>query len=376
MQVVKTTSLIFILALVAQLTFAQKDDCEHTLNVALEEFNAGHFYGIASILKPCIENGFTREQQQRAYLLLTQTYLLIDDPIAAEDSYLRLLKANPEFVSDDARDPIDVVYLSKKFTSAPIFSLFAKVGPNISIPRVIREINVFQAYDTVRYAKNYTIKPGWQFSLGSDLNVTDRLCVSLSLQYMYTAYESNYRQAFGRDRGVFADKQSWLNIPISLKYNFERGKFKPFIFAGYSTNILFNDKANINSLDILNNGEASQPTGVQNVNMAYKRNTLNRAIFVGGGLKRKIGLNYIFVDIRYSFGLRNIVKERNLYSTPSTSGKYAESQEVIMRYGHVDDYLRLDNLSISVGYIHPLYKPRKLKKARTKSTLKKIQNQK
>jgi hypothetical protein len=40
---------------------------------------------------------------------------------------------------------------------------------------------------------------------------------------------------------------------------------------------------------------------------------------------------------------------------------------------YVDDDFRIDNLAISVGYVHPLYKPRKLKKARTKSVLRKIQ---
>src|SRR5258706_9619049 len=129
-QVKYLTCLIVLLLTSAELSWAQKDDCELTLRNALEEFNAGHFYGIPSILKPCIDKGFTLEQKQRAYLLLTQTYLLIDDPISAEDSYLKLLKANPEFVTDDARDPIDVVYLSKKFTSSPIFSIYGRVGAN------------------------------------------------------------------------------------------------------------------------------------------------------------------------------------------------------------------------------------------------------
>jgi hypothetical protein len=375
MRLIKKALLIFTLTLSFQLTLAQ-DDCEQTLRLALDEFNNGHFFGIASILKPCIEHGFTKEQRQRAYLLLTQTYLLTDDPIGAEDSYLRLLKANPEFTTDVARDPVDVVYLSKKFTSAPIFSLLAKIGPNISIPRIIRENNVFQGYDTVNYSKRYFLRPGWQFSIGTDLHVTDRLSVSLALQYAYTSYQSNYNQAFGRDKGTFIDKQTWLNVPLSIKYSFEKGRFNPFIFLGYSTNFMISDKANINSLDILNAGEASQPSGAQNLNILYKRNILNYAVFLGGGLRRKIGLNYIFADLRYSFGLRNMVKEQNLYTTTNNNGKYSQSQELIMRYGHIDDYLRLDNLSISVGYIHPLYKPRKLKKARTKSTLKEIRSQK
>src|SRR4051812_28440872 len=98
---------LFLLLICFQWSYAQVDDCEETLRQAQAEFNAGHFYGISAILKPCIDNGFTKEQQQRAYLLLTQTYLLIDDPTAAEESYLKLLRANPEFETDILRDPID-----------------------------------------------------------------------------------------------------------------------------------------------------------------------------------------------------------------------------------------------------------------------------
>src|SRR3954465_14724663 len=103
MHSVRNKLAITFLLLCTQIAWAQKDDCEQTLTNALEEFNAGHFYGLSAKLKPFIDNGFTLEQKQRAYLLLTQTYLLIDDPIAAEDSYLKLLKANPEFATDESR---------------------------------------------------------------------------------------------------------------------------------------------------------------------------------------------------------------------------------------------------------------------------------
>jgi hypothetical protein len=56
--------------------------------------------------------------------------------------------------------------------------------------------------------------------------------------------------------------------------------------------------------------------------------------------------------------MKNIVKSENIYYS-----------EAFQRYGLVDDYFRLDNLALSVGYVHPLYKPRKLKKARTKGLL-------
>ena len=91
-------------------------------------------------------------------------------------------------------------------------------------------------------------------------------------------------------------------------------------------------------------------------------------LFIGGGVRQKIGLNHVYLDVRYSFGLRNLTNMKTNYSENNADS----DSELLMLYGHVDDYLRLDNMSITIGYIHPLYKPRKLKTARTKSLMRKI----
>lgn len=115
----------------------QAGDCDQTLSHAETEFTAGHFYAIPALLQKCLSDGLSREQSIRAYLLLCQVYLIIDDPIAAEDSYLKLLDADPEYVTDEQKDPIDVVYLSKKFTATPIFTPHFRIGLNSSVYRNI-----------------------------------------------------------------------------------------------------------------------------------------------------------------------------------------------------------------------------------------------
>src|ERR1051325_7143028 len=112
--------------------FGQDQGCEQTLNQATAEFDAGRFYSLPSILKPCLDKGFSKEQKVRAYLLLTQSYLILNDPIAAENSYLQLLVADPEYVANPVRDPVDVYYLSKKFTTTPVFTPSFFGGANIT----------------------------------------------------------------------------------------------------------------------------------------------------------------------------------------------------------------------------------------------------
>src|SRR5882672_5910075 len=143
--------------------WSQSSECEQTLNQATDEFNAGHFYGIPALLKSCIDrNNFTNEQKVRAYLLLSQAYLIIDDPASAEDSYLKLLRADPEYVATNEKDPVDVVYLSKRFTSTPIFTPNIRIGGNTSFFRTIYDINTQSSGDQVKHI----LKPGFQVGVG------------------------------------------------------------------------------------------------------------------------------------------------------------------------------------------------------------------
>ena len=81
---------------------------------------------------------------------------------------------------------------------------------------------------------------------------------------------------------------------------------------------------------------------------------------LGGGVKIKRGINYFFVDVRYMAGLSNLVNVgKNYYDS---NGNF---DPLLTKYGYVSDLFRLDNLSVSVGFVKPLYDPRKKKKAVT-----------
>jgi hypothetical protein len=344
---------------------AQKaDDCETTLNSAIEEFNAGHFSNISSLLNDCLDK-FSREQRERAYLLLTQTYLLLDDPFGAEQSYLSLLKANPEFLADENRDPIDVVYLSKKFTATPIFSWYLNIGANTS---VMSPLNSWSAIGSESSPKKYSLRPGLQFGGGLDYNFNDNIVIGGEVNYAFTGYklmQSNYFN--GLDQTEVVDRQNWVNIPVMAKYVSGKGKIRPYGYIGYSFNFLLSDKS---AITITNRDPSASDDSQTNfftnespsLNYSKHRRKINRAVVFGGGIKYKIGLDYLFADARFSWGQTNIIKPES---------RFADMQWVT-QYGYVEDDLRINNVFISIGFIRPLYKPRKLKKARTKSVLRRI----
>ena len=342
-----------------------QNECELTLTRATEEFNAGHLYGIPAMLNDCINKNQKSEWRQRAYLLLAETYLLLEDPIGAENSYLEVLRANPEYLTDPQRDPIDLVYLSKKFTATPIFAFYAMLGPNTSPMRVIHDVTIGGESQT---QQSYKLRLGWQIGGGVDYNYNDNITFSAGFNYVFTGFQHVTTDLFGPNKDIveFLDRQTWAVVPLTIRYTHGVGKVRPYGYAGYSANFLLRDKGIINvynrdtrpgtsedASEELASAEAETP----NLNLNDHRQRLNGSFLLGGGVKYKYKLDFFFVDVRYSFGIKNITNSENRFNN------YSEG----LPYPYVDDDFRMDNFAVSVGYIRPFYKPRKLKKARTKS---------
>lgn len=367
--------------LISSEVWSQTRDCEQTIAYATDEFNAGHFYSVPEILKECLTT-FSREQKQRAYLLLTQTYLLLDDPAGAERSYLEVLWANPEFVPNEQLHAIDIVYLSKRYTATPRFSWYFSAGSNISAPRVILDNDV-----AVDAREKYGVRAGYNFGVGGEYSYNDNLRLRVEANFFQTSYQLQAFDYFEADVKTLRDGQSWINIPLIFCYSDNRGSYRPYGYAGASISRLLHDKGSIALRKIEGEGDAMDIVEVQSpdFNFTNRRNALNPSVIFGAGVKYKLGLDYLFAEVRYSAGLKNIVNPDYLYgnstlrdetSNTLTSSSWVLSASPATEYTHVDDFFRFDNLALTVGFLRPLYKPRELKRARTKSVLRKIRQSK
>ncbi len=331
---------------------AQVTDCEQILIQADNEFNAGRFYGIPGLLNPCLERGFSDEQKVRAYLILTQTYLILDDPIAADDSYLRLLGADPEYVANPLRDPIDVFYLSKKFTTTPIFTPHFRIGMGISRPRIIYDLSTS---GTV-LNKREIIKLGYVGGVGVDWNINNNWSVCGELNFSYKAFKQEISGYFTDDRQEVTDQTFWFDVPFYLKYSSDSGNIRPFGYLGFAFNLLTSSSISAEFIDVKSNGQ-TPTSGSENI--GFKRNFLNHSVVFGGGFKYKQGKNFWYVDVRYMAGLSNLSNDQRLYQ--SEDGGF---DPLLTQFQYVGDSFRMDNLSVSVGYIKPIYNPRKKVKPR------------
>jgi opacity protein-like surface antigen len=366
---------VVALLLLAALSYTNaQDECEVSLTRATEEFSAGHLYGIPAMLSDCLNKNQNDEWRQRAYLLLTETYLLLEDPLGAENSFLQVLHANPEYLTDANRDPIDLVYLSKKFTATPLFAFHATLGPNTSLVRVIHNVTVGGESQT---KQSYKLSLGWQLGAGIDYNYNSHITVSTGLNYVFTAFNHRTTNLFGPNKDIveLLDRQTWAVVPLTIGYGDDKGKFRPYAYAGYSLNFLLRDKGILNvynrdtrqSIDQEQEAEelSSADNETPNLNLTDHRMRINASFLLGGGIKYKYKLNYFFVDVRYSLGVKNMANTENRYNSYSDG----------LPYPYVDDDFRLDNVAVSLGYVHPFYKPRKLKKAKTKSVLRGFKRQ-
>jgi hypothetical protein len=362
---------------IAVSTFAQNDsECEQTLTQAQDEFDAGHFYGLPSILKDCLSK-FSTEQSVRAYLLLAQSYLLIDDPIAAEDSYMKLLRADPEYVADVSKDPIDIFYLSKKFTTTPIFTPHIRVGGNTSVYRLIHEVNPYPEAVNVQHNLRFAFQAGG----GIDWNINENLSLCTEITFSRKVFQIRYNGIFGLDNLSYVEKQNWFDIPLYVKYAASEGKIRPFGYAGYALNILAGPKAElrfINKTNSTTDANVSEfPTTGPDIKLGYKREVFNRSFVMGGGFRYKVGKDFFFADVRYMPGLTNLSKkETNFYESKKGSADEFAFADSGTKYTFIGNDFRLDNVSISIGYVKPIYHPSKVKKMRTGRTMRKVSREK
>lgn len=336
---------------VAQETATGSGDVEPVLQQAADEFSAGHFYGIPSLLGPVLDRA-SNEQRKRAYMLLCQVYLIIDDPIAADDSYLKLLKADPEFVPKEEVDPIEIVYLSKKFTATPIITPRFFVGFNGSFPTTVFEVNTFSTPVDTRTL----IRPGWHLGAGIDLNLTDNVSICAEGVLAFRNFRRTYDGILGNDFQSAIHKQTWLDIPLYIKYQDDQGDIRPYGFAGMAFNTLLQYRADV-QVTLRTDGGSEVPVSGPDISLKSKQNLFSTSFVIGGGVKYKWGKDFLFAEARYMGGLTRLANTNELYY--GEGGTLADN---ITRYAWIGEEYAMNSLMITVGYIKPLYDPRKRSK--------------
>lgn len=337
-----------------------QDQCSISLGKAEDMYDLGKFYEIPDIIDPCMQNGFTREQKIRAYRLLTLTYLFLDYYEEADKTYLELLKLSPEYNINEELDPMEIINHHDKFTTKPIFYLtLGKVGVNVSYANVMTDYSLSR---TGNGSKKYSTVLGFHAGFGAEMVLYQNL--HLGGEFMITNKKIHLSDTHWDFYSTDMDLvRTEIEIPLLLKYNFTGSKISPFIQGGISPSVMFNASImNIEGNYLVTPGGGSSeveefPVQPRPEIISTKINAVfNYSLVFGGGINYKIGLNYLVFEARYSVGMLNTIKpyDRWRLDTP-------DLRDLKFPTGHVYDDFKLNNLSFFVGYVRPLYKPRKLK---------------
>lgn len=350
--------LILLFFTTANSVFAQ-DQCEIALSEAEDQYEQGKLYEIPGLIKSCIESGFTKEEKVRAYRLLTLTYLFLDYHGKADSTYLELLKLSPEFETNEELDPMEIISHDDKFTTKPIYYLtLAKIGVNFSYANVLLDYSISQSMDN---SDKYGSLVGFNIGVGGEMVVYKNFHLGAELFFSRKNLHltDTHWDFYTTNMDIIHNE---LELPIMLKYNFFRGKVNPFVSAGVSPSFLVESTVqNIEGVYRVSGveGEPDEEFPVQprpEIGTTKMKNRFNYSFLLGAGINYKIGLNYFVLEARYSKGMLNVTDEKKRWRED-----LPEARDLKFPTGHVDDDFKLNNISFFIGFVRPLYKPRKIK---------------
>ena len=343
----------FLLLLFSAMPLFAQDQCAVALSDAEDKYDQGKLYEIPEMIQSCLANGFSKEEKIRAYRLLTLTYLFLDYYTEADSAYLKLLKLSPEYNINDELDPMEIINHHGKFTTKPIYYLtMGKMGFNFSHANVLLNYSISNSADNT---DRYSSVLGFHAGLGGERVIYNNLHISgeffLSKKILHLA-ETHWDGFYKTDMDI---SHTEIEIPISLKYYFPLGKINPFALGGVSPSMLI--ESTIQNIQGAYESEGqllvqSRPE----IGTGKLRNTFNYSLFLGGGINYKIGLNYLTFEARYSIGMLNVTNTDNRWREDFDAGR-----DLKFPSGYVDDDFKINNLSFFVGFVKPLYKPRKIK---------------
>lgn len=371
----KRLSLILFLALLSSKA-VQAQNCTQQLNRAEDDYEEGRLIQIPDVVNDLLRESdcLSKEEKVRARKLLTKVYIFLDEEAKAEDAMIRLLKSDPEHILSPQFDPKELFFLMDQFRTDPIFRIAIKVGVNSSI------INTFGTYSTANpndFPKFYNgqtidgsgsfIYEGQEYDASSDMGVGYSAELTLE-RHLVNGFEvglggqiraSRYNlEAFFLDQNLvtsLVNKQTYFRTPLFVRYNLwydqhQKHKLKPYVFAGLSADFLLSAKYQANR----SGGTSYTLDKRDNLIEMEQVNTFDFSALVGVGVKFRVATHYLTLEARYDNAFNNYINAENRYSNRSS----------VFDLAIVEDNLSLNMMSITFGWTHSIYSPKKVQSKR------------
>ena len=332
----------FIGVLLSSSVFSQQD-CGAKIQEAQRYYDQGMIEEIPSMLAPCMQDGFTRNQKTEAYKLIIMSYLFDENQFEAEKTMLEFLKKYPEY-EIMPNDPVEFVYLFESYRTASIFSFGLTGGMNVTDPRIIEP---FTALDKTLVQHKTQIRPGFQVGIGVERYLTRKILITFETYLALNHYEFADRIVTRNSQTYvkFTEKLYKIEVPLTFSYEFTINKTHFIARAGVSAATI----TGVNGQPERRFTEDAQALTGPDLDISGFRKKMLYSGIIGAGLRYKVPRGIVFLDLRAKAGLNNI----------TLSDKRYANEALTNRYYYIDDDFSLNTLSLSVGYYFSFYSPRK-----------------
>jgi len=309
-----------------------QDNCSGAILNAKAFYDQGKLREVISELTPCLTHSFDRTNLWQGYQLLALSYLALNDPADARKAAEDMLENNPQFQASLLKDPKDFIDLVNSIVVIPKFSLglSGSVGINNSY------FDVGTRYEISDYTKTYKSSAGYQLGIFGGYNIDKHLDFGIGIYDSYKNYGISYiTNGFKVNDN---EKLSYIEIPLTIKYTIGKYWLKPYLETGAFEGFLVSANSDFSSKYISTGEQFSD----NNVSSENRRNKTNYGLIAGCGITCKFGPGHFLLDLRYCYGLTNIVNGNNRYT----------DENLYFKYYYLDDDLKISNVLLSFGYVY------------------------
>ncbi|NJN41704.1 MAG: PorT family protein [Flammeovirgaceae bacterium] len=345
-------SVIFLIGLFSVGVVAAQEQasrCAQTLRLAQSTYESGRLQEVPGILQGCIDGvEFSVVERTNALRLVVLSYIYLEEHDKADQAMMDILNNEHFYAPNEAVDPPEFVALFNTFRHKPVWSAGIKIGGNTSYPWNIS--NYYVGSTSVgqgEASQQYSFQFGLYFEkqlFGDFFGAPEIAFTNHKFSYANEALsiDENTGENFGRVESVVS--QNWLDLNLLVQYAFKNSvETQFFVTLGPTVSYIVGAEGTL-----VSDFRGFTVTG-PSVDEKDRYNPLNYSIIAGGGIKKKIGGLYLLADIRYKFGINNIIDSSNRTNIEQT-----------FDYGYTSNDMRIQSLMINVGIMYPYFKPKKL----------------
>ncbi len=341
--------------------WAQETSCVQTLRLAQSTYEQGRLHELPGLLAACLKSGFTDEEKRQAYLLLTMSYIYLEEPEEADGAMLSLLQTDHFFEIDANVHPAEFIALYRKFRTQPLFRLGANIAPGLNFPSVVTD---FAAGQMASGSGRYSPRIGTQFTLSFEKDFIEskhadpserhyKLTIAPEISFAIRGFsyagdfvpsDLNPEEPSATIETI--QKINRIELNPLVKWNLKKAKLNPYLVAGPGISYLVTNTFTGTTTRRLG-GEGTVSGADIDALSVGRPITFSGIVGIGG--KARLGGVYVMAEVRYQHGLSNFINtdQRN-------------NPELLYDYGLPMDDLRTNSTSVHLGILYAVFKPKKL----------------